>query len=163
MTGVNPQMLRVYEQKGLLAPYRTQGGTRRYSGQDVDTIGEITTLLAAGLNLAGVEHVLQLRAETQRLPMRSTGSAPTRNTPREMPKDPGGDEAGDPWVSSPSSVAILVAGGSRREISVVGSINRATTAALRDYLGRCRDSDHADPGPVPWGRARPVPLHRPQC
>ena len=67
LTGVNPQMLRVYEQKGLLAPYRTQGGTRRYSGRDVDTTGEITTLLAAGLNLAGVEHVLGLRAETRRL------------------------------------------------------------------------------------------------
>jgi MerR family transcriptional regulator, heat shock protein HspR len=67
LTGVNPQMLRVYEQKGLLTPYRTQGGTRRYSGQDVDTIAEITTLLAAGLNLAGVEQVLELRAETHRL------------------------------------------------------------------------------------------------
>ena len=58
MTGVNPQMLRVYERKGLLAPYRTQGGTRRYSGQDLDPITEITTLLAAGLNLAGIEQVL---------------------------------------------------------------------------------------------------------
>jgi MerR family transcriptional regulator/heat shock protein HspR len=67
LTGVNPQMLRVYEQKGLLSPHRTEGGTRRYSGDDVDTIGEITTLLAAGLNLAGVEHVLQLRSETARL------------------------------------------------------------------------------------------------
>lgn len=67
LTGVNPQMLRAYEQKGLLSPYRTEGGTRRYSGEDVATIGEITTLLAAGLNLAGVEHVLQLRSETQRL------------------------------------------------------------------------------------------------
>ena len=67
LTGVNPQMLRVYEQKGLLAPHRTQGGTRRYSSEDVDTVGEITTLLAAGLNLAGIEQVLQLRSETQRL------------------------------------------------------------------------------------------------
>lgn len=67
LTGVNPQMLRLYEQKGLLAPYRTEGGTRRYSGEDVATITEITTLLSAGLNLAGVEHVLELRAETQRL------------------------------------------------------------------------------------------------
>ena len=67
LTGVHAQMLRVYEQKGLLTPYRTQGGTRRYSGQDVATVGEITTLLAAGLNLAGVEQVLELRADTQRL------------------------------------------------------------------------------------------------
>jgi MerR family transcriptional regulator/heat shock protein HspR len=67
LTGVQPQMLRVYEQKGLLAPHRTEGGTRRYSGEDVATIEEITTLLAAGLNLAGVEQVLRLRSETERL------------------------------------------------------------------------------------------------
>jgi MerR family transcriptional regulator/heat shock protein HspR len=67
LTGVNPQMLRNYEYKGLLEPYRTEGGTRRYSGRDLDRIGEITTLLAAGLNLTGVEHVLELRDETQRL------------------------------------------------------------------------------------------------
>ena len=67
VTGVNPQMLRVYEQKGLLEPHRTQGGTRRYSNQELDRIGEIATLLAAGLNLAGVEQVLRLRTENHRL------------------------------------------------------------------------------------------------
>ena len=67
LTGVNPQMLRIYEQKGLLTPYRTEGGTRRYSGDDVDRIAEITTLLSAGLNLAGIERVLLLRAENHRL------------------------------------------------------------------------------------------------
>jgi MerR family transcriptional regulator/heat shock protein HspR len=67
LTGVNPQMLRMYENKGLLAPYRTEGGTRRYSGQDLDRITQISTLLAAGLNLAGVERVLHLQAETERL------------------------------------------------------------------------------------------------
>jgi DNA-binding transcriptional MerR regulator len=41
----------------LLAPFRTEGGTRRYSSHDVERIGQITTLLATGLNLAGVEHV----------------------------------------------------------------------------------------------------------
>lgn len=67
VTGVNPQMLRVYEQKGLLEPHRSEGGTRRYSGQELDRVDEITTLLAAGLNLAGVEHVFRLRAENLRL------------------------------------------------------------------------------------------------
>jgi MerR family transcriptional regulator, heat shock protein HspR len=67
LTGVTPQMLRVYERKGLLTPHRTQGGTRRYSGQDVDVIESITNLLAAGVNLAGVGHVLALRSETERL------------------------------------------------------------------------------------------------
>lgn len=67
VTGVNPQMLRVYEDKGLLAPQRTEGGTRRYSTEELDRIAEITALLAAGLNLAGVEHVFRLQAENQRL------------------------------------------------------------------------------------------------
>lgn len=67
LTGVNPQMLRVYEQKGLLAPHRTEGGTRRYSGRDLDRISEITTLLSDGLNLAGIEQVLHLRSENSRL------------------------------------------------------------------------------------------------
>ncbi|MDQ3104920.1 MAG: MerR family transcriptional regulator [Actinomycetota bacterium] len=67
LTGVNPQMLRVYEAKGLLEPYRSDGGTRRYSDHDLERIDEITTLLAAGLNLAGVDHVLRLQAETRHL------------------------------------------------------------------------------------------------
>lgn len=67
VTGVNPQMLRVYEQKGLLEPQRTQGGTRRYSAKELERVLEITTLLAAGLNLAGVEQVFRLRAENLEL------------------------------------------------------------------------------------------------
>ena len=67
LTGINPQMLRAYETKGLLTPFRTEGGTRRYSGQDLERIEEITALLQAGLNLAGVEQVLDLRAEIRRL------------------------------------------------------------------------------------------------
>jgi len=67
LTGVNPQMLRVYENRGLLEPQRTEGGTRRYSGRDIDRIKQITALLASGLNLAGVEQVLALEAETDRL------------------------------------------------------------------------------------------------
>lgn len=67
LTGVNPPMLRNYERKGLVAPQRTEGGTRRYSGRDVERIHEIATLLAAGLNLAGVEQVLELRSENRRL------------------------------------------------------------------------------------------------
>ena len=35
LTGINPQMLRVYENRGLLEPHRTEGGTRRYSGRDI--------------------------------------------------------------------------------------------------------------------------------
>jgi MerR family transcriptional regulator/heat shock protein HspR len=67
LTGVNPQMLRAYEARGLIEPFRTTGGTRRYSGRDLAAVDRITTLLAAGLNLAGIDRVLQLEAETRQL------------------------------------------------------------------------------------------------
>jgi MerR family transcriptional regulator, heat shock protein HspR len=67
LTGINPQMLRVYESRGLLEPQRTEGGTRRYSRNDIDRIKQITTLLGSGLNLAGVQQVLALEAETDQL------------------------------------------------------------------------------------------------
>jgi MerR family transcriptional regulator, heat shock protein HspR len=67
LTGVNPQMLRTYEAKGLVEPQRTEGGTRRYSGNDLERIGQIITLLDEGLNLAGIAQVLALQAETSKL------------------------------------------------------------------------------------------------
>lgn len=67
LTGVHPQTLRTYEAKGLLEPHRTQGGTRRYSGNDVERIHRITELLSSGLNLEGVQQVLRLEAEAVRL------------------------------------------------------------------------------------------------
>ncbi|HET7327229.1 MAG TPA: MerR family transcriptional regulator [Nocardioidaceae bacterium] len=67
LTGIEPQSLRNYEDKGLIEPCRTKGGTRRYSDYDIQRISRITTLLTAGLNLAGVAHVLELEAETRLL------------------------------------------------------------------------------------------------
>ena len=70
LSGVDPQMLRAYEQRGLINPFRTDGGTRRYSRDDLDRISDITSLLGDGLNLAGIGQVLQLREETRRLAAR---------------------------------------------------------------------------------------------
>src|SRR6478672_8435976 len=67
ITGVDPQMLRIYEARGLLDPARTEGGTRRYSGRDIERIQRITMFLAAGLNLAGIVRVFALENETQHL------------------------------------------------------------------------------------------------
>jgi len=67
LTGVTPQSLRVYEAKGLLEPSRTEGGTRRYSGDDIDRVHQISALLKAGLNLAGIAHVLEMQTELRRL------------------------------------------------------------------------------------------------
>jgi MerR family transcriptional regulator, heat shock protein HspR len=67
LTGVNAQMLRTYEARGLIDPFRTEGGTRRYSQDDLSRVGRITSLLADGLNIAGIAQVLALEAETKRL------------------------------------------------------------------------------------------------
>lgn len=67
LTGIGPQTLRLYEDKGLVEPGRTDGGTRRYSDDDVQRIRRIAELTAAGLNLAGVSLVLELEAENHRL------------------------------------------------------------------------------------------------
>ena len=68
LVGMHPQTLRIYENKGLVRPKRTAGNTRLYSDADVERlrlINRLTTEL--GLNLAGVERVLHLEDELQRM------------------------------------------------------------------------------------------------
>jgi MerR family transcriptional regulator, heat shock protein HspR len=67
LSGTAIQNLRVYERRGLLSPDRTEGGTRRYSEEDVERLVRIRELLDAGLNLAGIDKVLELEDEVARL------------------------------------------------------------------------------------------------
>lgn len=67
LAGVHPQTLRIYERKGLLAPARTGGGSRRYSQADIELLQRIGELTDEGLNLAGVQRVLELEARLRRL------------------------------------------------------------------------------------------------
>jgi len=67
LAGVHPQTLRVYERKGLLDPSRTQGGSRRFSEQDLERLRQIQHLTNEGLNLEGVRRVLELQDEVARL------------------------------------------------------------------------------------------------
>ncbi|HSF84497.1 MAG TPA: helix-turn-helix transcriptional regulator [Acidimicrobiia bacterium] len=67
LAGVHPQTLRIYERKGLIEPYRTPGGTRRYSDEDLERLSLIQQLTAAGVNLEGVRRILGLREENKRL------------------------------------------------------------------------------------------------
>src|SRR4051812_38397218 len=67
LVGMGPQTLRLYEARGLLEPARTDGGTRRYSANDLDRIRRIGDLLEAGLNLAGIAMVLDLEAQNVQL------------------------------------------------------------------------------------------------
>jgi MerR family transcriptional regulator/heat shock protein HspR len=63
LSGLGVQNLRLYERRGLLEPDRTDGGTRRYSPNDVHRLRRISVLLADGLNLAGIAMVLGLESD----------------------------------------------------------------------------------------------------
>ena len=61
LTGVHPQTLRMYEQKGLVTPKRTSGNTRMYSQADIERLELINELTDEGINLAGVIRILDLQ------------------------------------------------------------------------------------------------------
>ena len=75
LAGVHPQTLRVYERKGLLAPSRTSGNTRRYSRKDIELLRRIQELTNEGINLAGVMRILELEGEIERLRTRANRAA----------------------------------------------------------------------------------------
>ena len=98
LAGMHPQTLRIYERKGLIEPYRTPGGTRRYSDVDLERLGLIQELTSAGVNLEGVRRILELRNDNRRLraqvdrlrrllgeaETRMSGHSPTEMTVREV-------------------------------------------------------------------------------
>ena len=68
IVGMHPQTLRIYENKGLIRPKRTAGNTRLYSEADIERLRLIQQLTNdLGLNLAGVEQVMQLQDEVERM------------------------------------------------------------------------------------------------
>jgi DNA-binding transcriptional MerR regulator len=60
LSGIDPQTLRLYERRGLLTPGRTDGGTRRYSDDDLDRLARISDLVSQGINIAGIAQILHL-------------------------------------------------------------------------------------------------------
>lgn len=61
---MHPQTLRMYEQRGLIAPKRSPKGTRLYSHADVERLKRIQEMTAEmGMNLAGVERVFELEQQ----------------------------------------------------------------------------------------------------
>src|ERR1700757_3153332 len=67
LSGIGPQTLRLYERRGLLSPSRTDGGTRRYSADDLERLRRITELVDQGVNLAGIAHILELETRNSQL------------------------------------------------------------------------------------------------
>ena len=67
---VHPQTLRLYEREGLLQPSRTEGNTRLYSDGDLETLSFILSLTRElGVNLAGVEIILNMRRRMEAMQM----------------------------------------------------------------------------------------------
>ncbi|UQX89178.1 MerR family transcriptional regulator [Jatrophihabitans telluris] len=88
LVGTGVQNLRAYEARGLLEPERTDGGTRRYSANDLARLRRIGDLLEAGLNLTGIAMVMdlqdqntELRAEREYQEGASAGPTKTTSIP----------------------------------------------------------------------------------
>lgn len=67
LSGIPVQSLRLYESHGLLTPKRSDGGTRRYSSDDLARLRRISDLVAAGVNLAGIGRILDLEDDNAAL------------------------------------------------------------------------------------------------
>ena len=65
---IHPQTLRLYEREGLLKPSRSEGNTRLYTDQDIERLEVILHLTRdLGVNLAGVEIILNMREKMSRM------------------------------------------------------------------------------------------------
>jgi MerR family transcriptional regulator/heat shock protein HspR len=67
LSGIPVQSLRLYESRGLLTPIRSEGGTRRYSADDLARLRRIGELVAAGVNIAGIGRILDLEDDNAAL------------------------------------------------------------------------------------------------
>jgi DNA-binding transcriptional MerR regulator len=71
LSGIGAQSLRLYERWGLVSPTRTDGGTRRYSDDDLERLKRISELVEQGVNLAGIAHILELECKNTQLQTRN--------------------------------------------------------------------------------------------
>ncbi len=82
---MHPQTLRKYEREGLVAPSRTSGNLRLYSDEDIERLRQVKYLVETrGLNLAGVQLVLELTRSLRELRDTMGESAGGRNWAREI-------------------------------------------------------------------------------
>tara|TARA_Y100001936_G_scaffold184020_1_gene181472 strand:- start:2143 stop:2526 length:384 start_codon:yes stop_codon:yes gene_type:complete len=67
LSGIHQQTIRTYEMKGLIKPYRTGGGTRRYSQADIDKLIQIQNLSQRGINLDGIKIIYEMKDKIEEL------------------------------------------------------------------------------------------------
>lgn len=87
LSGVAVQSLRLYERYGLLTPARSEGGTRRYSADDLARLQRISELVDAGVNLAGIARILSLEDHNAALSAANTDLRSSNRTLRNAAKD----------------------------------------------------------------------------
>ena len=88
LSGIPVQSLRLYERYGLVAPARSNGGTRRYSADDLARLKRISELVEAGINLAGIGRILDLEDHNATLSAANTDLRSTNRTLRKTAKTP---------------------------------------------------------------------------
>ena len=77
---IHPQTLRLYEREGLLAPSRSEGNTRLYTDEDLERLEVILKLTRElGVNLAGVEIILNMREKMEAMQQQMEGFIATLN------------------------------------------------------------------------------------
>ncbi len=77
---IHPQTLRLYEREGLLAPSRSEGNTRLYTDEDLERLEVILKLTRElGVNLAGVEIILNMREKMEAMQRQMQGFVQSLN------------------------------------------------------------------------------------
>ena len=86
LSGIPVQSLRLYERHGLLTPARSEGGTRRYSTDDLARLQRISALVDAGVNLSAVARILSLEDDNAALSAANTDLRSANSTLRDAAK-----------------------------------------------------------------------------
>lgn len=81
LLGLHPRTLRIYEEKQLVLPARTEGNRRRYSQNDINRFQSIRRLTSAGVNLEGVRIILDMADALARM-----GGDPEQIIERNLPE-----------------------------------------------------------------------------
>lgn len=90
---LHPQTLRLYEREGLLTPSRSEGNTRLYTEDDLERLEVILNLTRdLGVNLAGVEVILNMRDRMGELQEEMEGFVEFVNQELERMRDRGMQE-----------------------------------------------------------------------
>ena len=92
LAGVAIRSVRLYERRGLLAPARTTGGTRRFSQDDLGRLRRIAELAADGVNLTGIGKILDLERATRELRGDNTALRADNSRLRDQREKPGHPE-----------------------------------------------------------------------